>query len=171
MTEYQPELMTPPDNKYPGSGPVFEAGPGWGKKLNEWFKKNFAKWILPVVGAVIIAAIILNLYKNNPGATATPTVANTNLISQPVQKGDSRTLVARHALAQYLQMNPDQSLTNGQKLFIEEVLRRKIDAKPLAVGTTIEFSVSDIESAISQAKQLAPSTLAKWEIYAKNVRF
>lgn len=147
-------------------GPVFEPGPGWGFKVKKWLGKYFLKIVLPII--VVVAALTIILPKLNSGhkqETESPEV-----ITQIVQIGDSRTKIARRALAEYLEAYPDDSLIPAQKVFIENKLQSKLDKHPVA-GTTVNFSLQDIQLVIAQAKTLSPTQLTKWADYAKLVRF
>jgi len=45
------------------SGPVFDAGPGWGKRLNNWLNKYFSKIILPIVSTLIFIVGLVMILK------------------------------------------------------------------------------------------------------------
>ena len=54
----QPELLSQPDNKQLDSGPVFEAGPGWGERLAKRFKKFSAEDLLPIILMILVAIVV-----------------------------------------------------------------------------------------------------------------
>ena len=85
-------------------------------------------------------------------------------------KGDSATKLARKALANYLEKNADSSLTPEHKIYIEDYLRKNVSYKgKVRVGTSIEFSKSLIEEAISKAKNLNAGQLKNLHKYAVRV--
>jgi uncharacterized protein YneF (UPF0154 family) len=143
-------------------GPVFESGPGWGFYVKKWLKKYFLKVFTPIL--VIIIAVGIFTARRGTENEKEPPVKET--IAVTIIRGDSRALLARKALAEYLKENPEE-LSNGQKLFIEETLRRKIINPKLVIGEVVEFNVENIESAIAQAKQLTIYQLQAWEELAK----
>jgi len=132
-------------------GPVFEAGPGWGFRIRRWLGKKFLGTILPSIVIIILAIGFFIVYKNHTAIKDKTPEAKT--ISMTVMATDSKTLLARKALAEYLIKFPGDILTNGQKVFIEEIMRKKIDGT-LAVGALIEFGIEDIKTAIDQSLQL-----------------
>lgn len=149
-------------------GPVFDFGPGWGFYVKRWLGKYLFKIVLPAV--VIIVA--MSLYISRNGAESGKKVTTNNeTVKIVVLHGDSRALLARKALAEYLKGNPQEMLTGGQKLFVEETLWRKLNNSKLIVGEIAEFAVDDIKTAIVQVKQLAPFQLEAWEKYAKGIKF
>jgi hypothetical protein len=155
----------------PPPGPVFEPGPGWGFYVKRWFKKYFFKIILPAL--VIIA--LMGIFTAHRGTENKEAITNKQAIASQkialtIIKGDSRALLARKALTEYLRKNPEE-LTKGQKLFIEETLRRKLNQPKLIVGEVIEFTADDIKNSIAQAKQLTQFQLQKWEELAEKAGF
>ena len=70
-------------------------------------------------------------------------------------KGDGSTKLARRALANYLEKNPDTSLTAEHKIYIEDLLRRQVNDGHLKVGDTREFSKDAIANAIQKSKSLS----------------
>jgi len=148
-------------------GPIFEIKPGWGGRLKKWIKNNYKRFLTGILIGLIIATGIVLAIKQGRTPVKTQTAT---MITQVVAKGDSQTLIARKALAEYLSEFSNTSLTSGQKVFIEELLQKEIKGK-LVEGTKIEFKIEDIENLIEQSFNLLPSTLEKWEMYAKNVRF
>ncbi|MEK7154299.1 MAG: hypothetical protein AAB792_01960, partial [Patescibacteria group bacterium] len=98
------------------SGPVFDFGPGWGFYVKKWLKKYFLKIFVPVM--IIIVAI--GVFTARKGAENEKRPAEKEIMTVVIVRGDSRALLARKALVEYLKENPEESLSNGQKLFIEE---------------------------------------------------
>jgi hypothetical protein len=85
-------------------------------------------------------------------------------------KGDSTTKLARKALADYLEKNPDSSLTPEHKIYIEDYLRKNVSHKGgVHIGTSVEFSKSLISDAISKSKNLTDGQLKNLHKYAVRV--
>lgn len=84
-------------------------------------------------------------------------------------KGDGSTNLARRALANYLEKNPDTSLSAEHKIYIEDFLRRQAKDGHLKVGDTREFSKDAIAKAIEKSKELNEKQLKNLEKYAKRV--
>lgn len=85
-------------------------------------------------------------------------------------KGDSMTKLARKALGDYLEKNPDSSLTPEHKIYIEDFLRKNVVRKGgVRVGTSVEFSKSLIADAISKSKNLSAGQLKNLHKYAVRV--
>jgi len=153
------------------SGPIFEPGPGWGFYVKRWFKKYFFKAVLPVLIIVgVIGIFAVRKGAENEKAITNEKTADNQKISLTIIKGDSRALLARKALIEYLK-ETSETLSKGQKLFIEETLRRKLDNPKLLIGEVAEFNVEDIKTAIAQAKQLTQFQLQKWEELAEKAGF
>ena len=68
--------------------------------------------------------------------------------------GEGSTHLARRALANSLEKDPDSSLTSEHKIYIEDYLRKHVEQKQIHAGTSIEFSKSLINEAISKSKTL-----------------
>lgn len=83
--------------------------------------------------------------------------------------GDSMTKLARRALANYLEKNPDSALTAEHKIYIEDYLRKNVPKKSIHVGTSVEFSKDLINGAISKAKTLNDNQLNNLHKYAVRV--
>ena len=85
-------------------------------------------------------------------------------------KGDSLTKLARKALADYLEKNPDSTLSPEHKIYIEDYLRKKIAYQGrVHIGTTVEFSKSLIGDAIGKSKNLNEKQLTNLHKYALRV--
>ncbi len=84
--------------------------------------------------------------------------------------GDSQTTLAREALANFLTKNPDSSLTAEHKIYIEDYLRKNVAGnKKVHIGTSIEFSKSLIQKAITQSKTLTDKQLKNLHKYVRRV--
>jgi len=85
-------------------------------------------------------------------------------------KGEGSTNLARRALANYLEKNPDSALTKEHKIYIEDYLRKNVGAKgAVHVGTQIEFSKDLIQKSIEQSKGLTESQLKNLQKYSARV--
>lgn len=85
-------------------------------------------------------------------------------------KGDGQTHLARRALANYLEKNPDSELTPEHKIYIEDYLRKNSGAKGrVHIGTSIEFSKDLINRAIESSKKLNDKQLKNLHKYAVQV--
>lgn len=84
--------------------------------------------------------------------------------------GDGTTVLARRALANYLEKNPDSALTPEHKIYIEDYLRKNISHKGgVRIGTSVEFSKSLIQDAIAKSKTLNDAQLKNLHKYAVRV--
>lgn len=83
--------------------------------------------------------------------------------------GEGSTHLARRALANSLEKNPDSALTPEHKIYIEDYLRKHVAEKQVHVGTSIEFSKSLINEAISQSKTLNDHQLNNLKKYSARV--
>jgi hypothetical protein len=85
-------------------------------------------------------------------------------------RSDSLTTLARHATADYLEKNPDSSLTKEHKIYIEDYLRKNVGSKGhVRVGTSVEFSKDLVKQAIEQSKKLSSGQLKNLEKYSARV--
>lgn len=84
-------------------------------------------------------------------------------------KGDGSTNLARRALANYLEKNPDSSLTAEHKIYIEDLLRRQVPDGHLNIGDKREFSKDMIANAIEKSKSLNDDQLKNLQKYAQRV--
>lgn len=84
-------------------------------------------------------------------------------------RGDSTTKLARRALANYLEKNPDTNLTAAHKIFIEDLLRRQVADGHLKIGDTREFSKDSIAKAIEKSKTLNDRQLKNLQKFAQRV--
>lgn len=93
-----------------------------------------------------------------------------NSFVETAVKGDGLTRLARRALANYLEKNPDSSLTAEHKIYVEDYLRKNVPQKGrILVGTSVEFSKSAISEAISKSKNLNDRQLQNLHKYALRV--
>lgn len=81
--------------------------------------------------------------------------------------GDGTTHLARRALANYLEKNPDSTLTPEHKIYIEDYLRKHAGfTGRVYVGTSVEFSKDLVSQAIEQSKKLNENQLKNLHKYA-----
>jgi len=85
-------------------------------------------------------------------------------------KGDGSTVLARRALANYLEKNQDSSLTAEHKIYIEDFLRKNAPHKgSVHAGTSVEFSKDLVQKAIEKSKTLNDRRLKNLHKYAVRV--
>jgi len=81
--------------------------------------------------------------------------------------GDGVTHLARRALANSLEKNPDTTLTGAHKVYIEDYMQKNVGhSGPLYVGDTVEFSKTLINEAIASAQTLSDAQLQNLQPYA-----
>ena len=158
----QPTLVSQSkDSRGKSQGPVFD-------------KKHFKKQkvaIASVMAVAAVVAILISLSKINSSDEASKNdKSKTATISTTILKGDSKTLAARRVVTEYLKETVTE-LTAGQRLFMETNLRRTLADISLKVGESVEFKKEAIASLVIEAKALRASTLDKWEMYAKGIKF
>lgn len=109
--------------------------------------------------------------KQNQQITSTATSQETeNSFVETAAKGDSRTKLARRSLANYLEKNPDSSLSAEHKIYIEDYLQKRVNNKNhIQIGTSVEFSKSAIQEAIAKSKSLNQNQLKNLHKYAVRV--
>lgn len=82
-------------------------------------------------------------------------------------RGDGVTHLARRALANYLEKNPDSALSAEHKIYIEDYLRKHVGfSGRVFVGTSAEFSKDLVRQAIEQSKKLSDNQLKNLHKYA-----
>jgi hypothetical protein len=110
--------------------------------------------------------------QTQPAATAQPAEASKETGSAFVEtavKGDSTTKLARRALANYLEKNPDATLTAEHKIYIEDFLRRQVPNHRISIGESREFTKDMIAKAIEKSKGLSDKQLKNLEKYSGRV--
>lgn len=146
-------------------GPMFEAGPGWGKRLKQWWQRNFRRKILPTVAMLFFLAGIASIY-SPPVPSEKPTTEEVEKVAVYVQKGEGMVMVTRRALFQYLSQAPNIVLRPEEKLYIENFFSKKI-ASSLTVGQEVVFLFSDFSKAVSEAQQMTEGQRQKLRLYLK----
>ncbi len=125
------------------------------------------------VGDEGVSAILENGKTTEPKTTEKTVVSSQETERSFIEvaaKGEGRTHLARRALANYLEKNADSSLTPEHKIYIEDYLRKKAAGKgSLRVGSSVEFSKSLIQDAISKSKNLNQNQLKNLHKYAVRV--
>jgi len=84
-------------------------------------------------------------------------------------KGNGSTNLARRAIANYLEKNPDSSLTAEHKVYIEDLLRRQVKDGRMKIGDKREFSKDMIAKAIEKSKSLNDKQLKNLQKYSHRV--
>lgn len=103
-------------------------------------------------------------------SSSTASKETTDSFIEIAAKGNGTTHLARMALADYLEKNPDSSLTKEHKIYIEDYLRKNVGKSGnIAVGTQIEFSKDLIQRSIEQAKKLNNNQLKNLQKYSAQV--
>ena len=81
--------------------------------------------------------------------------------------GDSRTTLARKALASHLEKNNDSELTAEHKIYIEDYLQKNVNyVGGVDVGDQISFSKNLIKNSIEKSKTLTPGQLNNLKKYS-----
>ena len=150
-----------PKNQSKNIGPIFD---------KKHFKNNKVATMSVIVVAAVVALLVSLPKFNTPDKDAKTDQSTTAVISTTVLKGDSKTTTARRAVSEYLKETATE-LTAGQRLFMETNLRRVLADVRLKVGESVEFQKEAIASLVTEAKALRATTLAKWETYAKGIKF
>lgn len=105
-----------------------------------------------------------------PVAPKTDSQETDGAFIETAAKGDGVTHLARRALVNYLEKNTDSSLTAEHKIYIEDYLRKHAGQKgSVRIGTSVEFSKSLIQEAISSSKNLNERQLQNLHKYAVRV--
>ncbi|PIR73786.1 MAG: hypothetical protein COU40_00755 [Candidatus Moranbacteria bacterium CG10_big_fil_rev_8_21_14_0_10_35_21] len=103
----------------------------------------------------------------------TPVVASQETESSFIETavaGNGATHLARRALANYLEKNPDSALTAEHKIYIEDYLRKNVSpGTRVTTGTTMEFSKDLIQDAITKSKTLTDKQLNNLKKYSVRV--
>ncbi len=93
-----------------------------------------------------------------------------NSFIESAAKGEGSTHLARRALANYLEKNPDSSLTPEHKIYIEDYLRKKVGkGVSVRIGTSLEFSKDLVQEAITKSKTLNDKQLQNLHKYSVRV--
>ncbi|QQR78005.1 MAG: hypothetical protein IPJ67_02570 [Candidatus Moraniibacteriota bacterium] len=104
--------------------------------------------------------------ETTPEPTMTESKETETTFVETAARGDSATLLARQAVANFLEKNPDSAISREHKVYIEDYLRKHTVSGPIHVGTSIEFSKSLIQEAIGKSKQLNDRQLTNLKKYS-----
>lgn len=113
----------------------------------------------------------MNSEKATEGKTSSMTTSQETGSSfvETAVRGDSMTTLARKSLSNYLEKNPDSTLTAEHKIYIEDYLRKHVTPQKVTVGTSVEFSKDLIKTAIESSKTLNTKQLQNLHKYALRV--
>lgn len=106
-----------------------------------------------------------NTAENN----ASTVTVSSEKITVATTKGDGMTHLARKALKQYLENNPDSQLTKEHKIFVEDYMRKKVPYSSLQIGDSKDFSINLIQEAINASKKLTDNQLNNLKKYSSRV--
>ena len=109
-----------------------------------------------------------------PAQAATVTPAETSketdtAFVETAVKGQGLTHLAREAAANYLEKNPDSALTAEHKIYIEDYLRKHVAQTSVKAGTSVEFSKTLVQEAITKSKTLSAGQLSNLKQYSARV--
>ena len=106
--------------------------------------------------------------QNTPKAASSVSTSQetANSFVETAAKGDSETKLARRALADYLEKNPDSTLTAEHKVYIEDYLRKNVPSQRISIGTSVEFSKGLLQQAVAASKNLNSRQLQNLHKYA-----
>lgn len=90
-------------------------------------------------------------------------------ITMTASYGDSLTVLARRATAQYISENDVQNITPAHKIYIEDYLQKRVTNRVVENGTTVSFSKAQINEAIQSANSLNDQQLRHLDGYVKYV--
>ena len=87
------------------------------------------------------------------------------------ERGDGVTHLARDAVSQYLENNPDQAeqVTPAHRVYLETVLTQRNYQPSLEVGETVSFSQSEVSNAVQDAVELPQDEVNDWQPYVAQV--
>jgi len=112
------------------------------------------------------SGVIVSEPKEEVTAVATSKETGESFI-ETAGSGDGVTHLARRALANYLEKNPDSTLTPEHKIYIEDYLRKNVGfSGRVYVGTSVEFSKDLVSQAIEQSKKLNDNQLKNLHKYS-----
>ena len=145
--------------------PIFTPRPGWGGKLNNWFKSNFERKILPALATVIIViGAYFYIAKHNPAQAPVENSPVAEAIDVQIQSGQGLTHIARTAITEYLSGN-GLDLSATQKVFAESYLVNKMGNQRLLAGGTLSIKTTELEEVIEKAKSLTQDQIKTWSRY------
>lgn len=174
-------------------GPQFETENkgGWGKKAKGWLNKYGSSVILPIIALLILSGGIYLYAQQKSEEINLPDRETTNkmisdldinleeenqeeiffaaendgVITEKAAKGEGVTHLARRALQDYLDENP-QELTKEQMIYIEDYLKDDTGSRPIEIDEEIAFGKNLIQEAIDASLTLSPAQLKNLEKYS-----
>ncbi len=157
------------EEKYTSLGPIFEAGPGWEKKIKNWLKTNSKKKILPAVATLILLSGVAYFFSqpDKQKARDHPGEVKAQILSLEIMPGEGIIATSRRALEKYLGDFPEIKLKPEQKLYIDNYFKAKFSGTAWKPREKAEFSKQDMEKAINEALVLPESKLEKLRQYLK----
>lgn len=161
------------EEKYTAPGPIFEPRPGWGGKLKKWAKKYILGGDCTLCRnaryALVFGIVVLIIMTPKINEKKQPSPITESGFSETIRHGDGQTHLARRILAKYLAKNTEIDLNEGQKIFIETILREAIP-DILKTGNEVKLESNQIKTAIEKSELLTPSQIHQWEKYTKIVK-
>ena len=111
--------------------------------------------------------------KATPVPTPLPEVKETaEAYTEVAQKGQSITVLARIATKRYVDVNEDyKGLSNEQKIYVEDYLKRNVKRQPLVVGGEVTFSKDLIKKGIEASQKLTDAQQKNLQKYAQRVNW
>ena len=89
---------------------------------------------------------------------------------EKAEKGEGMTHLARRALKEYLQENPQNfEITPEHKIYIEDYITKKLGGRWLELGETLEISEDLLKEGIEKAEDLSPEQLQNLTQYSQLV--
>ncbi|OGN27888.1 MAG: hypothetical protein A3A33_04605 [Candidatus Yanofskybacteria bacterium RIFCSPLOWO2_01_FULL_49_25] len=160
------------------TGPIFDKEPGWGHSVSKWLNRYLITHIAPIlIGALIIGLYVRYLPARKSPADPTvstspsPTDQQTAWTSDAIRRGDSYTSIARAIVNRVLMIEQTGTITRGARLYAETKLVQDIKAQPLVVGGTLSYSQPAVFDYLYGFDKLSPAQKAKWESYARYIKF
>lgn len=96
--------------------------------------------------------------------------AQTGKATVTAEAGDSYTVLARHAVAQYSK-DAGVEVTPAQAVAAETFLTQDANAPELEVGQKVTVNKADVANAVKKAQALSADEQAAWEVYVPYVDF
>lgn len=163
------------------ASPLFRAQPGWGGKLNQWFKHNGPVVVFRVVILLAIVAIIVSVLRSRghnrttPSPTPTPLTGTQPMYRETAVPSEGVSHLVARAVDAVLHENtvlgtlkPVEHLWAVDRLTRVTLLTRQQAPFVLHPGDTLDFDGDIVSSVIVQAKQISPTARAALEPYLRH---
>lgn len=108
--------------------------------------------------------------ENKPSTEITEITKTEGTIKINALKGEGITHLARRVIKEYLNDNPDPEIKAEHKIFTEDYLKDKEGTRLLEIGEELEFTTTDIMTAIEKSKALSEKELENLSKYVPLVR-